>query len=164
MSCENCILAYGPAAVHIGGMSTDLAQASKGALVRQVERLHKSRAREKAKALETGERVTDLLGVSLAGITGAVVGAAEGRFRNRDKSPLSVGPVPLPLATAAVASVGALFTGNRSFAYAAAGALGAMGYNLGKGWGASTLAKSGVSGVGEERLSDVEHELLFGEV
>lgn len=147
-------------------MPTDIAQSSKGALVRQVEGLYRARARSKAQALEMGERVTDVIGEGLALATGAVVGAAEGRYRNKDRSPLSLGPVPLPLAVAVASSVAGLATGRRSFNYAAAGALGAWGYRLGQGWGAKQLAKlgrKGVSGIGEDwELSDAEKDVVFG--
>ena len=145
-------------------MPTDLASRPKSALVKQVESMYRSRAREKSRAMEVGTRVSDLLGTGLAMATGAAVGAAEGRFRNKDRTPLSLGPVPLPLAVAAVSSAAGLFTGRRAFNYAAAGAVGAFGYNIGKGWGAKALSKAGrVSGVGEDwELNDAERAVVFG--
>jgi hypothetical protein len=147
-------------------MPTDIAKQSKPALVRQVETLARSRVRARSQALEMGERISDVIGEGLALATGAAVGAAEGRFRNKDRSPLSLGPVPLPVVVAVTSSVAGVMTGRRSFNYVAAGALGAWGYRLGQGWGAKQLAKSGrkgVSGIGEDwQLNEAEREIVFG--
>jgi hypothetical protein len=148
-------------------MPSDLAKASKGALIRQVEGIRRARARDKSRAEEMGDRVSDVLGSGLALVTGLAVGAAEGRYRNKGGSPLQLGPVPFPVLVATVSTVGGLWTGRRAFNYVAAGALGAQGAKLGKAWGAKQLAKAGrkgVSGVGEDwgALSDAERDLVFG--
>lgn len=148
-------------------MPTDIAKQSKTALVRQVEGLARSKVRAKAQALEIGERVADVAGEGLAMATGAAIGAAEGRFRNKGGAPLSLGPIPLPLVVATTATIAGVATGRRAFNYAAAGALGAFGYRLGNAYGTKLLAKSGrkgVSGIGEEwgALSDAENEVVYG--
>jgi hypothetical protein len=80
---------------------------------------------------------------------------------------MSLGPVPLEIAAATAATVGAVVTGNRAFSYAAAGAVGAYAYKQGEAFGAKQLARAGrrgVSGVGESYgLSDDEEALIFGE-
>lgn len=145
-------------------MPNELQAQSKTALVKRVQGLMRSRDRQKAEALEIGERVTDVIGGGLAMTTGVAIGVAEARFRNKDGSPLSLGPVPLPLAVATAATAVGLWTGSKQAAYTAAGAFGAYGQTLGKAWGAQWLARAGkVSGVGEDdALSAAENAAIWG--
>lgn len=75
------------------------------------------RAQARASALRSATkaaqaRATDagiaLAGTALGAGTAAAVGFAEGRFTNRDGSPLSLGAVPLPVVTGTVASLGGI--------------------------------------------------------
>ena len=148
-------------------MPTDLTKTSKGALVRKVEAMSRGKDRQRAAALRAGETVQDVVGTGIAGATAAGLGYAAGRYRNKDGSPMSLGPVPLEIAAATAATIGAVVTGNRAFSYAAAGAIGAYAYKQGEAFGAKQLAKAGrrgVSGVGEDfGLDDDEEALIWGD-
>ncbi len=138
---------------------------SKTALEKRVASLSKRQTREKAAAEEIGGRVADVGGTGVALATAASIGFVEGKFRNKDNTSLSLGPVPLTLATATAATGAALFTGSRWFSYMAAGALGAYGYGAGLAAGEKSRVTKGrrVSGIGDELMDDDLAEHHFGD-
>lgn len=144
---------------------TALMSQSKTSLAKRVASLSTRINREKRATEAVGERVADVMGGGVAFATAASIGFVEAKFRNRDNSPLSLGPVPLTLATAAGASAVSLMTGNRWASYAAAGAAGAYGYGLGLAQGTKSRAAKGrrVSGIGDEQMDDDLAEHWFGE-
>jgi len=143
---------------------TALMSQPKSTLAKRVSTLNNRIRREKAASAELGERVADLMGGGVAFATGAGLGFLEGRFRNNDKSPISLGPVPLTLAFATASSGLALATGNRWVIAAAHGSFGAYGHSLGLASGAEgRVSKAArVSGIGDELMEDMEAEHYFG--
>ncbi|TPV93784.1 MAG: hypothetical protein B7733_18675 [Myxococcales bacterium FL481] len=143
---------------------TALMSQSKTALAKRVASLNNRIRREKESSAELGERVADLMGGGVAFATAAGLGFLEGRFRNNDRSPLSLGPIPLTLAAAASASGIAIATGSRWANAAANGAFGAYGHTIGLAAGNEGRVKRvrRVSGIGDELMEDEEAEHYFG--
>lgn len=103
--------------------------------------------------------------------TAAAVGVVEARFRNRDKTPLSLGPVPAHLLVGSALSITQWFADPAGQVSAASnGCLGAYGATLGRGWGSTWRAKAvpggKVQGDWEDELEHVmaeeERQLLEG--
>ncbi len=147
-------------------MATELSGQSKTALAKAVTRLQASKDRQKREAQSMGTKLSHAIGGITAGATAAAVGIAEGRFRNRDGTPLSVGPIPLPLAAGA-AALGLSWWWNpgNQVSAAYAGCMGAYAVSIGRGWGKTWRAKAGVQGIGHDTddLSPAEAELVFGD-
>ena len=143
---------------------TALMSQSKTVLAKRVASLNNRIRREQTQAAELGERVADLMGGGVAFATAAGLGFMEGRFRNNDRSPLSLGPIPLTLAAAVSTSGVAIATGNRWATAAAQGAWGAYGHTIGLAAGGEGRVKRArkVSGIGDELMEDEEAEHYFG--
>lgn len=144
---------------------TALKSQSKTALAKRVTSLSNRINREKRAAEEVGERVAGVLASGVALATATSIGFVEGRFSNKDDSPLSVGPVPLPLAVAAGTSLIGLATGSRWAEAATSGAVGAWGYGLGLAHGqkSRTSKAKKVSGIGDELMDAEMAEHYFGD-
>lgn len=145
-------------------MAEDLMTKSKTALARQVDRLKSAARRDGASMEAFGTKVADTLGNGTAWATAALVGVVEGRFRNKDGSPLSLGPVPLPLlGVAGLTGLAWFWNPAGQVSYASAGLAGYHGGTMGRGWGTAWRAKRGVEGVGEadDDLTPEEAALVF---
>jgi len=145
-------------------MTTALMDRSKTALAGMVSRLEAGKVRERRSAEVLGSKLMDTIGGGTALATAAAIGLAEGRISNKDGSPLSLGPVPLTLAAAAgLTGLSWFWNPNGQTAFAAAGAAGGYGVTLGRVWGRTWKAKSGVAGVGYAELSPEEQALAYGD-
>ncbi len=150
----------------LGVMSqTALKSLPRTALEKKVNSLTNRIAKGNREASVMGERVAGAMGGGVAFATAVSVGFVEGRYRNNDGTPLSLGPVPLTLVAAAAGSAVALATGNRFAQSASDGAIGAYGYGLGLSQGAKNRGKKSrkVSGLGDEQMEDDIAEHYFGD-
>lgn len=112
-----------------------LAELSKTDLLKRAHGLASSIKRQRNLAEAASEKIQGLLGGVTAGATGFAVGLVETKVRNPDGTPLSLGPVPLALATGAGLSMLSLFFDPMGQVKAAAcGSLGAYGATMGRGW------------------------------
>lgn len=144
--------------------ATALMDRSKTSLAGLVNTLQGSRAREKRTTEVMGEKLMATTGALTAFATAAAIGLAEGRVRDASGRRLSLGPVPLSLAGATGLTVlGWFWNPGQQVTYAAAGAAGSYGHELGKAWGASWLAKAAVGGVGYEGGLTAEEKSLLAE-
>lgn len=117
------------------------------------------------------EKVYRALGGLTALSAAGVVGIMEARFRNKDKTPLSLGPVPAHLLVGTGLSITSFFVNPAGQVSSAAdGCLGAYGATIGRGWGNAWRTKASaagkVSGEWEDELEDAmvaeEQALLEG--
>lgn len=152
-------------------MTTDLVQRSKSALAAMVERGQAASKRENARTVQFTEKLYKGLGGITAMSTAAAVGVVEARFRNKDKTPLSLGPVPAHLLVGTGLTITAFWMDPFGQVSAAAqGCHGAYGATIGRGWGNAWRAKASPAGkVGgewedhiDEALQAEEAELLAG--
>lgn len=128
-------------------MPTDLVQRSKSALAAMVERGQAASKRESARTVALTEKVYNVLGGLTAMSTAAVVGVMEARFRNKDKTPLSLGPVPAHLLVGTGLSITSFWMDPAGQVTAAAqGCHGAYGATIGRGWGNAWRAKASPAG------------------
>lgn len=144
-----------------------LAELSKTDLLKRAQGLSNSIKRQKTLAQHAGEKIEALVGGVTASAAGFAVGYVETSVRNKDGTPMSLGPVPLALAVGgALSMVGLFFNPAGQVSAAANGALGAYGATMGRGAALKSSAKkgTGVTTSGDEIVgadwSDAEAELL----
>lgn len=147
----------------------DLATLSKSALARRVESLQRAKASASRAAEQVGEQVLSVAGGGVAWGAAAAVGVAETRWRNKDGSPLSLGPVSLGLAAGTLLlGTSTVYDPGGMISAAAYGALASDGVTRGRGWGVAWRAKSsapkvgGIGAYGVDALSDEELAMLAG--
>lgn len=117
-------------------MSTELATLSRTALVRAVENAKTREIRERRSSEKLLDKVSDVAGGVTAFTAAAAVGIVEGRVQNPDGTPLSLGPVPLPLAVGTMLSALSFFWNPLGQVSAAQnGLMGAYGAAKGRAWG-----------------------------
>jgi len=141
-----------------------LAELPKQDLLRRAQSLQNSIKRERNRAEALGDKVMGALGGVTATATGFGIGYLETRVRNKDNTPMSVGPVPLALAAGGGLSLLALFVDPAGqVSSAACGALGAYGSTIGRGYAMKANAsKPKVSGEDIVGWSDEEAAILNG--
>lgn len=111
-----------------------LATLSKDDLLRRAQSLQGSIKRAKNATENLGGKVERLIGGATATATGFGIGYIETSVRNKDGTPMSLGPLPLALAVGGALSLGALFFDPMGqVSAAAAGAMGAYGATMGRG-------------------------------
>jgi hypothetical protein len=137
---------------------------SKDELASKVRGLLASRSRAERDGESIRQALYTSLGAGSAFATGALLGLVEGRVRNKDGTPCSLGPIPLPLAAAIpLVLVSWFFDPARQVSAAAAGATGLLGGTMGRGWGTAWRARGGAEKVGaEDALTAAEQEIVFG--
>lgn len=145
-------------------MENKLAELPKNELLRRATSLQASIRRERNRSEALGDKVLNTLGGVTAAATGFGIGYLEAKVRNKDGTPMSVGPVPLALAAGGALSLTALFFDPAGQVSAAAcGALGAYGSTVGRGYAMKAAASAPrVSGEQIVGWSDEEAALLNG--
>lgn len=146
-------------------MQNQLAELSKPDLLKRAQGLSNSIKRQRSLAEMASAKVTSLAGGVTAAASGFAIGYAETSIRNKDGTPMSLGPLPLALAAGVALKMTALFFDPAQQVSAAAnGALGAYGATMGRGAALKAEAKKGgqVKTGAEEIIgwSDAESDLL----
>ena len=147
-------------------VTTELVKRSKSALVGVIESGKRAIEKDRRKTAQTTEKVYRALGGITALSTAAAVGVVEARVRNKDGTPLSLGPVPAHLMVGTALTITSFFANPfGQVSSAADGCLGAYGATMGRGWGNAWRAKAGgtkVSGDWEDSLEvAMEEEALL---
>jgi hypothetical protein len=144
--------------------TTALATLSKGELESKVRGLMAARSRSEREGASIRDALYGSLGSVSAFTASGLLGLVEGRVRNKDGSPCSLGPVPLPLAAGVPLTLVSWFWDpGRQVSAAAHGCMGMLGGSLGRGWGTAwrQRATQEKQGVGAEDLTPEEQSLVF---
>ena len=143
-------------------MENKLAELPKNELLRRATSLHASIKRERNRSEALGEKVLSVLGGVTATATGFGIGYVESKVRNKDGTPMSIGPVPLAMAVGVGATITSLFFDPAGQVSAAAhAAMGAYGSTVGRGFAMKSAASTPkVSGQDIVGWNDAESALL----
>lgn len=130
-------------------------------MIENKDRLFK---RNDAKSDQLTQKVYRALGGLTALSTAAIVGIVEARFRNKDKTPLSLGPIPAQLLAGTGLQITAFFVNPLGQVSSAAdGCLGAYGATLGRGWGNAWRTKASTAGKVSGDWDDQLEEAMVAE-
>ena len=144
-----------------------LAELSKTDLLKRAQGLTNSISRQRNLAKAAGEKIETLVGNVTAGAVGFGIGYIETAIRNKDGTPMSLGPVPLALAVGTSLSLVSMFWNPANqVSSASCGAIGAYGATMGRGFALKQAEKKTGQKVSGDAIigawNDAKSDLING--